>query len=119
MASGTDRTKRSSFSLTTIKESDDEDLNDIIVKTMRTPSRKKHKDQQSPSADKKETPKSASTRQRVQRHCAEQAREKISTILNNNDALSHKVVREEDSDSSEGGWLAPIVEEALPKGECK
>jgi hypothetical protein len=99
-------------SLCTIQEAE-ENLSEAIENALKTPKRK-DRGQQAQTPD---TSSRTGTRQRTPRHCAEQAREKITTIFNKNDR-PFQAIYEDDFDSSEDEETTPMEEDAMPKGEC-
>ena len=122
MASSHD--KRTSVQLSTIPESD-EDLNEVLEDVMRSSRRKK--DCQTPSkksnGEKSDSVTGSGTRRRTSRHCADQAREKITTLFNVGDKYGrsiYAVSEDGTSDDSSEASFKPIDEsEVMPKGECK
>ena len=117
-----DDKKRGSIALPTIEESD-EDLDDIVKDILR--STRKKKECRTPSKKDSNTEKSKSdlsARKRTPRQCAEQAREKITTLFNQGDKYGRSIYTVSESGSSEDSSEAflPIAEdEMMPKGECK
>ena len=118
-----DDKKRGSIALPTIEESD-ENIEDIIQDILRTSRRKN--ECKTPSKKESTTEKSrsseSSARKRTPRHCAEQAREKITTLFNHGDKYGRQMyaVSEDGSDSSESSTYQQMIdEEIMPKGECK
>lgn len=125
MASNHD--KRTSVQLSTIPESD-EDLNEVLEDVMRSSRRKK--DCQTPSkknngekSDSATKPPGSSARRRTSRQCADQAREKITTLFNVGDKYGRSIyaVSEDGTsdDSSEASFKPIDDSEVMPKGECK
>lgn len=117
-----DDKKRGSIALPTIQESD-ENLDDIIEDILRTT--RKKRECRTPSKKDSSTEKSKSdlsARKRTPRHCAEQAREKITTLFNQGDKYGRSIYAVSESGSSEDSSEAfnPIADdEMMPKGECK
>ena len=126
MASNHD--KRKSVLLSTIPESD-EDLNDVLEDVMRSSRRKR--DCQTPSKKNaasineitEPVASGSGTRRRTSRHCAEQAREKITTLFNVGDKYGrsmYAVSEDGTSDDSSEASFKPTIDddEVMPKGEC-
>lgn len=105
--------------LPTIQESE-EDLNDVLEDVLQM-SRRKREHKTPSKRDSIDTQRSTSIRHRTPRHCAEQAREKINTLLNPGDKYSKAIYNYSDnsSDGSEDAFHPIIDEEFMPKGECK
>lgn len=117
-----DEKKRVSVALPTIDESDEENIDlieDILrisrkKKECRTPRKKEASVEKSKTAD-------SSARKRTPRHCAEQAREKITTLFNQGDKYGRSIYAVSENETSEDSCEAflPIAdEEIMPKGEC-
>jgi len=105
--------------LPTIQESE-EDLNDVLEDVLQMSRRKK--EHKTPSKrDSIDTRGSVNIRQRTPRHCAEQAREKITTFFNPGDKYSKSIYDYSDnsSDGNDDTFHPIIDEEFMPKGECK
>lgn len=121
-----DDKKRISLALPTIEESDEEDPNQIIEEILRS-NRIKKREHRTPSKKDSSTEKSSKTadssaRKRTPRHCAEQAREKITSLFNQGDKYGrsiYAVSENETSEDSSEAFLPIADEEVMPKGECK
>jgi len=103
--------------LPTIQESE-EDLNDVLEDVLQMSRRKK--EHKTPSKrDSIDTRGSVNIRQRTPRHCAEQAREKITTFFNPGDKYSKSIYDYSDnsSDGNDDTFHPIIDEEFMPKGE--
>jgi hypothetical protein len=119
-----DDKKRGSLALPTIQESEEE-LDNVIIEDILRSSRKK-RECRTPSKKDSSTEKNkssdSSARKRSSRQSAEHAREKITTLYNQqSNGRSIYVVSEDGLTSEESSdAFQPIVdEEVMPKGECK
>nr|CAG4634980.1 EOG090X0AVI [Alona affinis] len=118
MAASDDKGRRVSVALPTIQESDEE-LKDILDDVHRS-TRARKRDCRTPSKKSSETKAPGSgSRQRTPRHCAEQAREKLSTLFNQGDKYGRSIyaVSESGSEDSSDSYLPIVDEEMMPKGE--
>ena len=112
-ANGDDGRRKSQ--LTTIPETDADDVNEVLEKIMCTPRKRR---EQTPSKRTEVT--ESGTRRRSQRHSAEHAREKITSLYNadRGDRFAQHVSETESDDGDQPAWLPVIEEDELPKNEC-
>nr|CAG4649574.1 EOG090X0AVI [Scapholeberis mucronata]SVE93801.1 EOG090X0AVI [Scapholeberis mucronata] len=113
--------KRGSIALPTIEESDEDlDLVEDILRISRKKKECRTPSKRSSSEKSKSKAAELSARKRTPRHCAEQAREKITTLFNQGDKHGRSIYAVSESGSSEDSCEAfqPIDEEdVMPKGE--
>ena len=116
--------RRGSLALPTIEESDEDlDLVEGILRTSRKKRECRTPSKRNASSEKsKSQAAELSARKRTPRHCAEQAREKITTLFNQGDKYGRSIYAVSEDGTSEDSSEAfqPIDEEdVMPKGECK